>query len=449
VIDIVENLAGQCKFSVKVKDELTSQMMKKQLSLVHIEDYLLDDMFNFLFTQNNMFYSYDKNRDILRVLYTETKSFVIDYINLTNHNTSSSKNILVGSLSSENASESSSEDGQNNSDKTIVNSETNFNFWGNIKDEIKSITSLNNENISVNVETGVVTITGNADQMNLVETYINKLTDRLHKQVMLEVKLFEVQYSDSSSIGIDWEQFFKASVSLGKSRILNNNGYGFESDRFSDGVETLSGTKSFNLGFAETYVDFKMGDLINFLDSYGDVNVISTPKIMTLNNQPAVINVGDQYNYQYVSNRSIDNEGRETYSTTNGSSFIGLTLNILPEITDNENIILRVNPVVSDIISMYDDRAPDIKIKQSSSIIKAKNGTRVISGGLVSYSTDKKDNKIPLLGDIPLIGYAFKNSSSEIVKKELIIIVTPTIIDHNNYPTIENMEELMSNFRDE
>ena len=439
IVDILENMAQKCEFSVKMKDKVTAQILEKELFLVHIQDYSLDDMFDFLFTQNNMFYKFDAQKNVLNISYVETNSFVIDYINLSKHITSSSKNILVGSSGSESGTQGSNTSNENNSDKTIVNSETEFNFWNNIKSEIKEILSLegaieDQSTITVNIETGIVTVTGNAKQMNLVETYLKKLMNRLHKQVMLEVKLFEVQYDDSQNIGIDWSVFTESAITLGGS-------VGYDSTAATSQYATAA-SANFN-------VNFKMGDLISFLDTYGDVNVISTPKIMTLNNQPAVINVGSQYNYQYISSRTIDAEGRENYGTANGSSFIGLTLNILPEITEDGYVVLRMNPVVSDIIEKFTDRAPDIKIKQLSSIIKAKNGARVISGGLVSYSTTNNTSKVKGLGDLPLFEYAFKNEKGQVIKKELIIVVTPTIIDYDNYPSIDNIESLLDGFKNE
>ncbi len=209
-----------------------------------------------------------------------------------------------------------------------------------------------------------------------------------------------------------------------------------------------------------------MNGLMNFLNKYGKVNVLSTPKILTLNNQPAVINIGEQFNYRYQSG-SLDT-ANATSSTTNtyemNSVFVGLTLNIVPEITDDGYIILKVNPVVSEKLDpdgtlqsgngdVYDSQGvrimpPDIRIKQLSSIIKAKDGNRIVVGGLISTITKNSDNKIPLLGDIPGVGWLFKNKSKSKYKTELIIVITPTIIKENDFPSIDSVEKLMNGVKE-
>jgi general secretion pathway protein D len=198
--------------------------------------------------------------------------------------------------------------------------------------------------------------------------------------------------------------------------------------------------------------------MFDFLNKYGDVNVLSTTKILTLSNQPAVINVGKQINYRYQSGTLSTTAG--TGSATNtyvmNSVFIGLTLNIVPEITDDGFIILRINPVVSEALDSFQDTSgdvtdadgvrimpPDIKIKQLSSIVKAKDGARVVVGGLVSSSTKNIKNKVQGLGDIPILGYAFKHDSSQVYKTELIIVITPKIINDNSFPSIDRVEKLL------
>jgi general secretion pathway protein D len=204
-----------------------------------------------------------------------------------------------------------------------------------------------------------------------------------------------------------------------------------------------------------------MDGLINFLNRYGDVNTLSTPKILTLNNQPAVINVGNQINYRYESGSvSATNVGSATTNTYVMSSvFIGLTLNIVPEITEDGYIILRINPVVSEQLDQDEglDLAkestntdgvrtmpPDIKIKQLSSIVKAKDGARVVIGGLVSTRKFQENSAVPLLGAIPLIGGLFKHTGIETEKIELIIVVTPKIIKLNEFPSIDLAEKHLS-----
>lgn len=450
IIDIVENMAYECRFSVKIKDNMSKKELENILYLVHIENYTLEDMFDFLFTKNNIFYKYNAEKNLLSISYLETKSFVVDYVNLSNYSTKSTKNINVGTSSTSSDSDSSGGSGGSsevagNSDTTTVISSSEFKFWDNLGHEINEILSRDGDysvksKSIINKEAGVVTITGRSDQVNRVEQYLKKLKNRLHKQVLLEAKLIEVSYSDIRSNGIDWSKF-----QLSINGEANTNSWATLINNISDG----GGASDANIAY-----NFSISGLLDFLDSYGDVNVLSTPKIMTLNNQPAVINVGDQINYQYLtSSITTYNDGGVPQTDRDygsGSTFIGLTLNIVPEITDDDFVVLRINPVISDMIGEYDSNvqsAPDIRIKQLSSIVKAKNGARVVVGGLVSYSKVIEENKVQGLGDIPILGYAFSNDKTSIVKKELIIVITPTIIDYDKFPSINSIEASMKEFQ--
>ena len=460
IIDIVENIADECSFSVKIKDDETKKLLNKNLYLVHIENYTLEDIFDFLFSQNNMFHKYNENKKVLTISYLQTNSFVIDYVNLSKHSTESIKTITVGAsstggsgtsssssndTSSGGASGSNTSGGSGNSDSTTITTVSEFQFWDTLAQEIDDILSRDNDIMKIssksiiNKEAGVITITGTKNQIRRISKYLDKIKFRMHKQVMLETKIFELTYANSDSIGIDWSKFnLSLSGKIGK--LWGNDG--------------SSSSRAFSYNFS-------MNGLMDFLNKYGKVNVISTPKILTLNNQAAVINVGDQFNYRYQSGSlSTSNTSSATTSTyVMDSVFVGLTLNIVPEITDDDYIVLRVNPVVSEKIdpdSSIDTgngdvldadgvriMPPDIRIKQLSSIVKAKDGSRIVVGGLISTINKNSNNKIPLLGDIPGVGWLFKSKSKSKYRTELIIVITPTIIKENNFPSIDSVAKTL------
>ncbi len=456
IIDIVENVAHECHFSVRIADDEAKKVLNMPLFLVHIKDYTLDNIFDFLFTQHNMFYTFDEHKNVLTLSYLQTRSFIIDYVNLTEHSTDSTKTITVGTASTSNANSSNYgaqgsrtnniQQRSSNADYTTVISKSKFEFWDKLSNEIDTILSRDGDHMQIesksiiNREAGIVTITGTKGQIDRVSSYLNRIKDRLHQQVMLETKVFELRYSNKESTGVDWSKF---NLSLkGDTQNLFTNS---------------ANESSYSLSY-----QFSMDGLIDFLNQYGHLSVLSTPKILTLNNQPAVINVGNQINYRYETGSvSATNVGASTTNTYLMSSvFVGLTLNIVPEITDDGFVILRINPVISEELDdsdrLNDDTPsigvdangirvmpPDIKIKQLSSIVKAKNGSRVVIGGLISTTKQNIDSSIPLLSAIPLVGGLFQHNSKESFKTELIIVVTPKIIDYNNFPSIENVEQLL------
>ncbi len=469
IIDIVENLAHECDFSVVIVDKEAHSVLDRELFLVHIADYSLENIFNFLFTQNNMFYKYDKEKKVLKLSYIETHSFIIDYVNLSEQTTESVKTITVGAHQSGNnrnggmngvgagmsGGSSGGLTGNNNqqqasnSDQTIIKSNTSFEFWDKLTGEIDSLLSRDEDYIQIqsrsiiNREAGIVTITGTKSQIERVNKYLNHLKSRLHKQVMLETKIFELRYKDRNSTGVDWSKF--------QMRLGGKFGNSISGDQYG----------SFNAPSYSFNYQFSMDGLIDFLNRYGNVDVLSTPKILTLNNQPAVINVGNQINYRYESGSvSATNVGSSTTNTYVMSSvFIGLTLNIVPEITDDGFIILRINPVVSEQLNQDEGldlstqsttgedgvrtMPPDIKIKQLSSIVKAKDGSRVVIGGLISSRKFKENSSVPLLGSIPLIGGLFKHTGVETERVELIIVVTPKIVKNSEFLSIDSAEKYL------
>ncbi len=457
IIDIVENVAHECHFSVRITDDAAKKMLNTPLFLVHMKDYTLENVFDFLFTQHNMFYRFDAAKHVLTLSYLQTHSFIIDYVNLTEHSTDSTKTITVGAASmgnntgSTNTSQinnrsNSNRQSSSNADYTTVISKSKFEFWDKLSSEIDTILSRDGDHMQIesksiiNREAGIVTITGTKAQIDRVSSYLKKVKNRLHKQVMLETKVFELRYSNKESTGVDWSKF---NLSL----------KGDTNNLFTDSANDSSYSFSYQ---------FSMDGLINFLNQYGKLSVLSTPKILTLNNQPAVINVGNQINYRYETGSvSATNVGASTTNTYLMSSvFIGLTLNIVPEITDDGFVILRINPVISEELDESDRlnneannnsvdangirvMPPDIKIKQLSSIVKAKNGSRVVIGGLISTTKQNIDSSVPLLSSVPLVGGLFQHSGVESFKTELIIVVTPKIIDYNNFPSIDNIEQLI------
>lgn len=162
---------------------------------------------------------------------------------------------------------------------------------------------------------------------------------------------------------------------------------------------------------------------------------------MTLNNQQALITVGDNINYRVPeTTTAASTTGSATLGTTytNYSIFIGVLLNITPEISENNEIILRINPSVSNFKYADDDArrqsgdareiAPDTSEKKLSTVVKVKDGSTIILGGLIANNKGKQDSSVPLLSSIPLLGEAFKHSEDTISTSELVFVITPKII---------------------
>ncbi len=430
ILDVLENLTQECKMSIVFEDEKTKEMVKKKISYMNIKDFSLEDLLDLLLTENNLYYTLTDN-NVLKVSYLKTQSFYIDYVNFSKASNTSNKTITTGSSTG-----ATSGSGGNGSGSTTLDFVSEFKLWDNIKAEIESILnregdSFNANKTVINQEAGVITVTGTKKQTQRIAKYIEKITERLHKQIFIDAKIIEVTYSNDQTTGIDWSKF-QASLkgsAAGEDRTL---------------IHTLGNPASM-LGY-----NFDMEGLINFLKTQGDVSIVSNPKILTLNNQPAIINVGEEKNYKYTLGTTTTTTNGVVHSDPQfevGSTFVGVTLGIVPEVTQDKHIILKINPIISEISKNHLDKdgnanlAPDIKIKQLSSIIKVKNNQRVIIGGLIQKRVEDKITKIPLLGDIPLLGLAFKSKTKVKSKSELIIVMTPKLITgEESTPSLGELE---------
>jgi general secretion pathway protein D len=198
----------------------------------------------------------------------------------------------------------------------------------------------------------------------------------------------------------------------------------------------LDGTKG-----AATMISMSGGgsldQVIKFLQTQGDVVSISNPKVLTLNNQPALITAGTEYFYKIINTQTLagGTSGTQSENENIQSVFAGVLLDITPEISDDKTITLKINPSLSETrndMSATDsaDRKmpPDLNRRQLSSVVTVKDGNRIILGGLINTRNIMSSNKVPLLGDIPGLNYLFKYEEKTKQIQELVIIIEPHII---------------------
>ncbi len=433
IMDVLENISDECKMTIVFEDGSVRKVLDKKLNYINAEDYSLKDLLDLILSENNIFYELKNHQKILKVANFKTKMYFIDYVSFSERKSSTNKVIKTGS----------SGDGE---DSTTMDFVSEFKFWEKISEDVGYILYRDEDNhkiqgkVLINQEGGMLTVTGTKKQLTRVKKYITSLMGRLHKEILLEAKIIEVMYADTQTQGIDWSQF---QLSVGaNSNAMKSRQTGL------DGIGTLVDTLKYP-NYMINY-NFEMEGMINFLKTQGDINVVSNPKVMTLNNQPAVINVGTEINYRFQTDSTTDlssDNSQAVVSYENDSTFVGVTLDITPQVTKDDYIILKINPVISELADKHLDEngipilAPDIKIKQFSSIVKVKNNHKVIIGGLIGKDETLKDTSVPFISDIPLIGRAFKSNARLVKKGELIIIITPRIVDGIHTPTLDDIDE--------
>ncbi|NPA64718.1 MAG: pilus (MSHA type) biogenesis protein MshL [Epsilonproteobacteria bacterium] len=455
--EFVDNIAEECQFTVLVKDKYAKKRLEERLGKIVLDKASLYDILHLILEEHDLSYNLEGNT--LKISYLVTKTFHVDYVTskrVGETKTDASIDIgRVGGRSSRGGGTgggtgTSSNSGRSGSgmsglntpgrDVNTIFSKEEFDFWGNLKEELRSIINRPEDDYLapdpvINEKAGLVTITATQKQMKRVEEYLAMLEDRLHKEVLIDVSILAVLLDSKHTTGIDWSRF----------NIAINGTYD-EANNFVPTnpavTYTLTGQEGQYHNLATTIINsyFNLTGLIDFLKQSGDVYTLSNPKILTLNNQPAIISIGETLNYNVATSVVITatTTGLAEKTYTPGSIFVGILLNITPEITKDNDIILRINPSISELrdpeqASMYTDAgfreiAPDTKEKKLSSVVKVKDGSTLILGGLISNTKNFTINGIPVLKDIPVFGNIFGSKKRQNQRFELIFVIRPKVI---------------------
>ena len=441
--EILDQLSGECGFSVVIKagDKDATQTLSSTVSSLNIKGLTLHEIFNILLSQNDLIYSFRKN--ILSISSVDTRIFKVDYI------TSIREGRAVVKASADSApvqvDGAANTDTDANNQENIIETTEKFDFWERMAGEIEAIMNNGKEGFKaplpvVNSNAGLVSVTGTKAQLERVQEYISKLNKSLKKQVMIDVRIVSVDLNNEYQRGVDWSKFDLSFNSYlgGNPATPSQFTFGRWNDTHTAWDIVTPSMNPIRGGFIlQGAVNINLEGVINFLDTTGTTRVVSSPKIMTMNNQQALISVGDNINYQ-ITNTIIGTETKtENVDIKQYSTFIGILLNLLPEVSDDGKIMLRINPSLNtfkykeDNIRQNTPRtiAPDTMQKKLSSVVHINSGDTVVLGGLISQESGDGTTKVPGLGNIPVLGYLFKSEKKILRNTELVFIITPRIVD--------------------
>ncbi len=445
--EAIDNIADRCGMTVVIRDSGAQHKLKKKLYYIKLKNATLKNLLDTLLKDNDLAYSLRGNK--LTISYLMTRTFKVHYVAGQRTGKSSASVTVAG--------DSTTSGGGNSGNKgSSITIETNneFQFWSTVKNEIHHIlvtagdggthyTKVGDAWIGpdgqkweynpmepiVNPEAGMITVTGTTRQIERVSRYINTLMKQIKTQVMIDVRILSVKLNNGKTTGIDWSQLY------GLQNIAIDAGAYTQSDTTGIGVGDVSGVPGVKGGaYAKVRMIGGLKEVIKFLQSQGDVTAISSPRIMTTNNQPALISVGQEIFYKLKTTNQLsgaDNaatEGEEVKSV-----FAGILLDITPEVDERGMITLKINPSISDTVETLSpdptrSMPPDLVRRQMASVITVHDGNHAILGGLITRGKGTKTDKVPLLGDIPLLGHAFKKEEIIDNVEELVVIITPHII---------------------
>lgn len=350
--------------------------------------------------------------------------------NTNNNNNSNNGNSNNNSGNNNSNNGSNSNNNSDSSNGTFIRSRTKTDFWGDLKEALTAIIgdTGNGRQVVVTPQAGLVTIRAFPSELRQVRSFLNSAETHLQRQVILEAKILEVTLSDDFQQGIQWENV------LGHVGNTNIN-FGTTAGTVGNKVtSTLGGVTSLSIKGS----DFTT--MINLLDTQGDVDVLSSPRVTASNNQKAVIKVGtDEYFVTDVSSTTVAGTTPVTTPQVELTPFFsGIALDVTPQIDKDGNVLLHVHPSVIDVkeqtknikVSNESLELPlaQSEIRESDTVIRAASGDVVVIGGLMKSENVEVVSQVPLLGDIPLLGELFKNRSKQKKKTELIILLKPTVV---------------------
>jgi MSHA biogenesis protein MshL len=337
-------------------------------------------------------------------------------------------------------------------------------FWSSLENTVVSIIGGESEDRSVIVtpQAGMIVVKAMPNELNAVREFLERSELSVKRQVILEAKILEVRLSEGFEAGINWGAIsgqITAAKNLQDGFLLNTDGTS-PVDEFRSLTRTFTYTDSAgNLQTVQVPAREKVGGtvagliqltditkLLSLLETQGTVQVLSSPRVSTVNNQKAVIRVGsDEYFVTGISSNTTSNAASIT-STPNielSSFFSGISLDVTPQISENGEVILHIHPVVSEVTDQQkvftvgdEEFALPLAlrgVRESDSIVKAANGQVIVLGGLMTESSNVTDGKRPILGDIPGVNALFRTKNKSKAKTELVILLRPIVVDQNTW----------------
>lgn len=430
-------------------------------------------------------YRVEGSRIYIRPLTMQTRMFRVQYLNATRKGSSSLRvtSTSVANAGTSNSGGQSNLSNQNNQnlnnaptdpanptagnqrqrDASNVSTSSNSDFWGELKDALEAIVPVGKDGrkVVISPQSGVLLIKAMPDELRSVDQYLKATQLSVDRQVILEAKILEVELNSGYQTGINWAGFANFRDGHGNNKIsggfltpgtslnpLNSP----QTAIASTGKGGITATTGVSLGsaadaagslFGLAFQTSNFAALISFLESQGTVHVLSSPRIATLNNQKAVLKIGtDEFFVTGVSTTTTTNgtgSGVVSPSVTLQPFFSGVVLDVTPQIDDHGNVTLHVHPSVSQVstvnkgINLGTAGNLSLPLAASStsemdSMVRGQDGRVVAIGGLMRQATTMDRSQVPGVGNVPVLGALFRNTSDVMQKRELVVLIKPTIV---------------------
>ncbi|MBT8437986.1 MAG: pilus (MSHA type) biogenesis protein MshL [Gammaproteobacteria bacterium] len=459
-INMVVHPSVEGEISLDLKNVTVAEVMQ-----------LTREVYGYEFKQNDTGY-------IVLPARIQSKIFPVNYLNVSRSG-ESLMTVSSGQIDGSNDQDSNNSDNSSTSGSlksSSISTTSVADFWSELRTTLVSIVGDGQgRSVVVDRHAGLVIVRAMPGELRDVENYLSNAQDNLQRQVILEAKVIEVDLNDGFQSGIDW-----AAISDSRNLAIANTGVVRGIGRVladeagaplldAAGNAVLSSNLDLgNIPYANLFAvgssSSTFASLITLLSTQGNVHVLSSPRVSTVNNQKAVIKVGtDEF---FVTEVSSDNTSTASGTTTTPELtltpfFSGIALDVTPQISKEGEVILHIHPSISEV----DDQLKVVTlggetfelplalstVRESDSVVKAQNGQVVVIGGLMKNITSDEVGGLPGVSDVPFVGEAFKQKRKANRRSELVILLRPIVVDKNrvwsNYiqESVDRVKQLNAN----
>ena len=415
-LDIDPSIDG--RVSINAIDQTLPQILKRVSRQVSLRYYL--DGPNLVVAKDNPF----------------IRTYRVDYLNMS-RNTASSVGIETQ------LGEAGDEGGSSGGSNTTVTNSSSNDFWASLEANIEALSQINGVDGQVisNRESGTISVFTSSAGHESVQQFIDAVVGSARRQVLIEATIVEVRLNDEFQAGVDW------------ARIA-------EGDGWSIGQNLLSTTTTLPaldvgpvtaLSYFDSNSDRTISAAVRALDTFGDVSVMSSPKIMALNNQTSILKVADNIVYFEIDSTSnvAGDSGviTNTFNTTAKTVPVGFVMNVTPFITQDGEVLLNIRPTITRVEEFVQDPnpaladldipnlVPQIQVREMESVLRVTSGSTAVLGGLMTDASREIDSGLPGLHDVEDVGILFGTKTRESAKSELVIFLRPRIIEDASLET--------------
>jgi MSHA biogenesis protein MshL len=297
--------------------------------------------------------------------------------------------------------------------------------------------------IIVNPETGIISVRATSRQHEKVQEFLDQVQGSARRQVLIEATIVEVTLSDQYRAGVDWQR-------------VATSGSGFAQQLTGSDTTVPTNTNLVALTYQKNHL-LGWSAAIKLLDTYGTTRVLSSPKLMALNNQTALLKVVDNLVYFSVESQTtsaVNSVSQTNVTTTAHSVSVGFVMSVTPQISDTGTVTLVVRPTISSVTDFKQDpnpslvvansilnqsgqrtnqltnAVPEIQVREMESLLRVDSGQVAVLGGLMQDRKDTSRNGIPGLSQVPGLGDAFSYRNDQTQKIELVIFLRPIVINN-------------------